>query len=333
MDAASAAWVEMNQGTYDVRGLPKFTQRGVPSMFTSLARWSIEKSDRMLKDTWMPLRNELDPLPLIKATFAAVLGGEAIKYISEEIANKIQSDPKLIEAIQMENPKEMAHAIVNSVAFAGFFGYQSSLLHDLVRSGRYGVVEGIPGGFTFPAADAAMTIAKDFFHLMSSGEAFDKGFAAAWTKFVRNTFMGLNQTMRYGFQHITLSDDMSDFNARAQFRKFRRLEEGYVRPGVPSGLSNEFSMPARAAFKKANSASEARRLLPAAMSEAAQAAIDLHPNNPADQNKQFQENWKALYNLQWTATGATPDTKDEQRHLRRMRYLGLKGTEQVEKRM
>ena len=40
-----------------------------------------------------------------------------------------------------------------------------------------------------------------------------------------------------------------------------------------------------------------------------------------------------MYNLQWTATGATPDTKDEQRHLRRMRYLGLKGTEQVEKRM
>ena len=333
MDQAAKAWVEINQGTYDVRGLPKFTQRGVPSMFTSLARWSIEKSDRMLKDVWMPLRNELDPLPLVKATFGAVLVGEAIKYISEEIANKIQSDPKLIEAIQMENPKEMAHAILNSVAFAGFFGYQSSLLHDLVRSSRYGVLEGIPGGFTFPAADAGFTILKDFFHLMSSGEAFDKGFASAWTKFARNTLMGLNQTMRYGFQHVLLSDEMSEFNARAQFRKFRRLEEGYVRPGVPSGLSNEFANPAKKEFQKANSVAEARRLLPAAMSEAAQNAMDKHPNNPANQNKQFQDNWKALYDIQWTATGAMPYTRGEQEHLRRMRYLGLKGTEQVEKQM
>ena len=194
-------------------------------------------------------------------------------------------------------------------------------------------MEGIPGGFTFPAADAAMTIGKDFFHLMSSGEAFDKGFAAAWTKFVKNTFMGLNQTMRYGFQHIWLSDDMSEFNARAQFRKFRRLEEGYVKAGVPSGLSNEFAKPAKQEFQKANSVAEARRLLPAAMNEAAQDALDKHPNNPIEQNRLFQENWKGLYNLQWTATGALPDTREEHRHLRRMRYLGLKGGEQVEKRM
>ena len=100
-------------------------------------------------------------------------------------------------------------------------------------------------------------------------EAFDKGFASAWTKFVRNSFMGLNQTMRYGLQHVLLSDEMSEFNARAQFRKFKRLEEGYVRPGVPSGLSNEFTNPAKQEFQKANSAAEARRLLPAAMSEAA----------------------------------------------------------------
>jgi len=78
---------------------------------------------------------------------------------------------------------------------------------------------------------------------------------------------------------------------------------------------------------------EARRLLPAAMSEAAQDALDKHPNNPSEQSDLFIRNWKALYNIQWTATGAMPYTRGEQEHLRRMRYLGLKGTEQVEKQM
>ena len=333
LDQAAAAWVEMNQGTYDVRGLPKFTQRGVPSMFTSLARWSIEKSDRMAKDIWMPMINQGDLLPLIKATFGAVLGGEGIKYLSEMIANKMQSDPKLIEAIQMDNPKEQLQAILNSVSFAGFFGIQSSILHDLVRASRYGVLEGIPGGLTFPAANALYTIAGDLSHLLSSGEAFNDGFARAWTKFFRNSMMGLNQSMRYAAQHIFLSDDMSEFNARAQLRKFRRLERGYVKPGVPSGISNPFDWPSRSDFKKATSVAEARRLLPAAVREAAEKAVALYPDNPGRQAVQFKENWQALYGAQWSSTPALPSTREEHRHLERIRYLGLKASPEVEAKL
>jgi hypothetical protein len=324
LNQASAAWVEMNQGTYDVRGLPRFTQRGLPSMFTSLARWSIEKSDRMLKDTWMPLRAEYDPLPLLKATLGAMLGGEAIKYISEEIANKLQSDPKFIEAVQMDNAKEQAYAVLTSIQVAGFFGYQTSLLRDLYRATRFGVSEGIPGGFTFPAIDALETIAADFFHIFSSGEALSEGWSAAWMKFMRNTIMGLNQTARYTFQHLMLSDEMSDFNARAQYSKFRRLERGLDRPGVPSGISNEYASPARRAFKHANSVSEARRLLPAAMNEAAKKAMQKFPNSPRDQAVDFDKRWRDLYNIQWTATPALPTTTEYRRHVERMRYLGIK---------
>jgi len=329
LDQAAAAWVEINQGTYDVRGLPKFTQRGVPSMFTSLARWSIEKSDRMVKDVLLPLTTQNDPLPLIKATFGAVLGGQAIVYLSEEIANKIQSDPKLIEAIQMENPKEAAQAVMSSVAFAGYFGIQSSIVHDLVRASRYGVLEGIPGGLTFPAANAAFTIAKDFFHVVSSGEAAGDNWWDTWMTFVHNTFNGLNQTMRYASQHIMLSDEMSDFNARAQLRKFTRLEEGEVQPGVPSGMSNPYTWPARRAFQRSNTMAEAQRLLPAALNEAAEKAIRQHPNNPVEQNKHFQNNYRQLYNLDWHVTPALPDKRDPVSHLKRMRYLGLEGPKEV----
>ena len=329
LNQAGAAWVEMNQGTYDVRGLPKFTQRGVPSMFTSLARWSIEKSDRMVKDVLLPLTTQGDPLPLVKATFGAVLGGQAIVYLSEEIANKMQSDPKLIEAIQMENPKEAAQAILSSVAFAGYFGVQSSIVHDLVRATRYGVLEGIPGGLTFPAANAAFTMAKDFFHVVSSGEAAGDNWWDTWMTFVHNSFNGLNQTMRYASQHIMLSEEMSDFNARAQLRKFTRLEEGEVQPGVPSGLSNPYTWPDRRAFQRANTMAEAQRLLPAALDEAARKAMRQHPNNPIEQNKDFQNNWRQLYNLDWHVTPALPDKRDPESHLKRMRYLGLEGPKEV----
>ena len=152
-------------------------------------------------------------------------------------------------------------------------------------------------------------------------------------QFVRNSFMGLNQTMRYSAQHIFLSDDMSEFNARAQLRKFRRLEQGYVSPGVPSGISNEYTMPARKEFKNANSVAEARRLLPAAVEEAAQDAVDKYPDNPGQQARQFKINWQTLYDLQWTATPALPTTKEKERHLERMRYLGLKGTPEIEAQM
>jgi len=266
---------------------------------------------------------------LVKATFGAVLGGQAIVYLSEEIANKMQSDPKLIEAIQMENPKEAAQAVLSSVAFAGYFGVQSSIVHDLVRASRYGVLEGIPGGLTFPAANAAFTMAKDFFHVVSSGEAAGDNWWDTWMTFVHNSFNGLNQTMRYASQHIMLSEEMSDFNARAQLRKFTRLEEGEVQPGVPSGLSNPYTWPDRRAFQRANTMAEAQRLLPAALDEAARKAMRQHPNNPVEQNKAFQNNWRQLYNLDWHVTPALPDKRDPESHLKRMRYLGLEGPAEV----
>ena len=37
--------------------------------------------------------------------------------------------------------------------------------------------------------------------------------------------------------------------------------------------------------------------------------------------------------MQWTATPALPDTAEEHRHLRRMRYLGLKASPEVEAKL
>ena len=208
------------------------------------------------------------------------------------------------------------------------------MLHDVVRASRRGVLEGIPGGLTFPAADAATTIARDFFHLMSSGSAFDEGFAKAWLKFFRSTAMGMNQTLRYSLQHLTLSDDMSDFNARAQLRKFRTLEKGELDPGVPAGISNPYDWPARIAFKRAKSVAEARRLLPAAVKEAAEKAMSVRPDNPVEQSRLFKQYWQALYARTGQGfTPALPSTREESRHLERMRYLGLKASPKVESMM
>ena len=136
--------------------------------------------------------------------------------------------------------------------------------------------------------------------------------------------MGINQTLRYSLQHLLLSDDMSEFNARAQLRKFRTLEKGHLDPGVPSGISNPFDWPSRNDFKKAKTVAEARRLLPAAVKEAAEKAVAKYPNNPGQQAQQFQTNWRALYSANQGFTPALPESRKEQQHLERIRYLGLK---------
>ena len=136
--------------------------------------------------------------------------------------------------------------------------------------------------------------------------------------------MGINQTLRYSLQHLLLSDDMSEFNARAQLRKFRTLEKGYLDPGVPAGISNPFEWPSRGDFKKAKTVAEARRLLPAAVKEAAEKAVAKYPNNPGQQAQQFQINWRALYSANQGFTPALPESRKEQQHLERIRYLGLK---------
>ena len=323
MDKAAAAWVEINQGTYDARGLPKFTQRGVLSMVTSLSRWSIEKSDRMVKDVIGPLKTQGDPLPLVKATIGAVIGGEAIVYISEEIANKLQSDPKIIEALHMENDKELAYAILNSVQYAGFFGFQSALIFDLVKASRFGIMDGIPGGFTFPAFDQARTIVSTFTKFFSSGEMTEENFAKSWTKFIRTVFTDLNQTLRYSANHLLLSEDMSEFNARASLRKWDRLTTGKDQQRVSPDVGNEYVHPAKKEFRKANNIADARKLLPAAVREAARDAIQKKPNDLAAQQKIFKDNLNALWHGNWSATPALPSTREYVRQKDRIQYLGI----------
>ena len=323
MDKAAAAWVEINQGTYDARGLPKFTQRGVLSMVTSLSRWSIEKSDRMVKDVIGPLKTQGDPLPLVKATIGAVIGGEALKYISEEIANKMQSDPKIIEALHMENDKELAYAVLNSMQYAGFFGFQSALIYDLVKTSRFGVMDGIPGGFTFPAFDQATKIVKDFSKFFSSGEMTGENFGTVWTKFIRKTFTDLNQTTRYAANHLLLSEDMSEFNARASLRKWERLTTDKDRQGVSPDVGNEYVHPARKEFRKASNIADARKLLPAAVREAARDAMQKKPNDLAAQQKIFKDNLNALWEGNWSTTPALSSSREYVRQKDRIQYLGI----------
>ena len=327
LDRAAAAWVEINQGTYDARGLPTFTQRGVLSMVTSLSRWSIEKSDRMNKDILMPLITERDPLPLVKALFAGVVGGEGIRYISEVIANKMQTDPKIIESIHMEDEKELSYSLLNAIQYAGFFGFQSALIFDLVKAGRFGMNDGIPGGFTFPIVDAATSIGNKFTKFFSSGEWKGESFATQWMKFLRDVFTDLNQSGRYAANHLLLSKDMSEFNARSSLRKWERLTTGVDRQIAGTDLGNPYMWPAREQFKKADSIADARAILPKAVREAAKEAMQKHPDNLVEQQVRFKRNLDTLWQVNWKSTPALPSQQtraDYVRQKNRMQYLGIK---------
>jgi hypothetical protein len=323
MNKAAAAWVEVNQGTYDARGLPKFTQRGVISMVTSLSRWSIEKADRMMKDVYVPLRTQGDPRPLIKATLGAVIGGEALRYASEVIANKMQGDPHIIEAIHMEDDKELFYALANSIQYAGFFGFQSALVFDLLKGGRFGITQGIPGGFTFPAIDQGFKIANDFTKFFASGEMIGESFGESWMKFIRKTFLDLNQSSRYFANHVLLSEDMSEFNARTAMRKWNRLTTGVDEQGVPSDIGNQYRFPAKQNFRNASNIADARTLLPKAVREAARHAMEEHPNDEAKQQDLFKQKLNDLWRGNWKSTPASPTSRKYTSHKSRIQYLGL----------
>ncbi len=323
MNKAAAAWVEINQGTYDARGLPKFTQRGTISMVTSLSRWSIEKADRMLKDVYVPLRTQGDPRPLIKATLGALIGGEALRYVSDIIANKISGDPKIIEAIHMEDDKELMYALLNSAQYAGFFGFHSSLIADLVKGARFGITQGIPGGFTFPMIDQGFKIARDFTKFFASGEMIGESFAESWMKFFRKTVLDLNQSSRYMANHVFLSEDMSEFNARTAMRKWNRLTTGVDEQGVPSDIANQYAWPARQNFRDSSNIADARTMLPKAVREAAREAMQKYPNDEANQQARFKRNLTSLWSGNWKATPASPTSREYVKHKRRIQYLGL----------
>ena len=266
LDRMAASWVEMNQGTYDVRGVPLWTLHGPMSMFTSLARWNIEKFNMMKTEIVRPMIDEGDYRPLIKSTLGAVVTGTLLIELSEFINNKFRANPTMLESIKEEDPEEIAYAVADALNYAGYFGLASALMNDTAMAISRGQRPGT-GGVVFPAFDfiseaLVEPMLVDLPAAVTEGAPFIPAFRKAFHDVVKGTM----QTYRIAFQWTLDSEETSKKNIRRDLRIFRRFEG--VRGAPPSSeMGNRYLRPETREFKEAETLQESIDLLPAAFEE------------------------------------------------------------------
>ena len=260
----AAAWVEVNQGTYDVRGVPSWTLFGAPSLFTSLSRWTVEKTSRMQTDVLNPLLDEGDVRPLIKATLGAVITGALLQKVSNEVYNKLQGTPTFEESLQAENKEEATYAVINMLNQAGYFGLVSAFLNDFART-QQGYSVDIPGGFVFPAYDFFTGLSDpllDFTRAVEEGAPVIETFGKMFNDVMKRT----TQSYRVLLQHTFQSEEMDKANMRRDYRVFRRLE-GFADAPVSPTMGNKYMRPDTREFKEAETVGEMVETIPGALQE------------------------------------------------------------------
>jgi hypothetical protein len=266
LDRMAASWVEMNQGTYDVRGVPLWTLHGPMSLFTSLARWNIEKFNMMRTEIVRPMIDEGDYRPLIKSTLGALFTGTLLIEISELINNKFRANPTMLESVREEDPEEIAYAVADALNYAGYFGLASALMNDTAIAISRGQRPGT-GGIVFPAFDfiSDSLVEPMFIDLpaaVSEGAPFMPTFGKAFHDVVKNTM----QTYRIAMQWTLDSEETSKKNIRRDLRIFRRFEGVRGTPPM-AGMGNRYLRPETREFKEAETLEESVERLPAAFEE------------------------------------------------------------------
>jgi hypothetical protein len=271
LDRMAASWVDANQGTYDVRGVPAFTMSGPYATFTSLARWNIEKWNMTKKELVRPLVDEGDWRPILKATLGAVFTGTLLIEISEFINNKFRANPTLMEAVKEGHEEEITYAVADALAYAGYFGLGSALVNDtavaLSRGERMRT-----GGVVFPALDfVGGSLTEPLFDANTAIKEGAEPLPTVWAA-IHDVFKNTTQTYRILWNNSFLvgygegAKEVEKQNIRRDLRIFRRFEG--VRGTPPSAdVGNRYLRPDTREFKEAETLQESVERLPAAFEE------------------------------------------------------------------
>ena len=270
LDRMAASWVEGNQGTYDVRGVPSWTMSGSMSMFTSLARWNIEKFNTMRREIVRPAMDEGDWRPFIKATLGSVFTGTLLIELSELINNKFRANPTLEEAVREGDEEEIAYAVADSLNYAGYFGVASALGNDMMNFARGQRPQG--AGIVFPAWDfLSQSLTEPIFDAVTAIEEGEDPLPTIFEA-IHETIRNTHQTYRIMWNNDMLGllplgrERVNEQNIRRDLRIFRRFEG--IRGAAPvGGLGNRMLRPKTREFKEADTVEEAIEALPEAFEE------------------------------------------------------------------
>jgi hypothetical protein len=311
LDRLAAAWVEINQGTYDVRGVPNWTLYGPASMFTSLGRWNIEKFNRMRKDVMDPAIDDGDFRPLIKATLGTVITGTLLVEMAELINNKFNSNPTLLESAKEGNTEEAAYAVADLMNQVGYFGIMSALINDTAIQFSRG--ERIrSGGVVFPAYDFFANALSE--PLFDANDAVKEGadFWPTYTRAITDVLKNTTQTYRIVWNQTFGREETEKKNIRRDLRIFRRFE-GERAATQPRGVGNPYLRPDTREFKESDTLGKAVETLPAAFEEQRERA--------AGRGDKLKEYTSGLYTIPEKGMPAIATTEGVDEFLRYRDYI------------
>ena len=268
LNKLATAFVEINQGTYGVRGVPSAMIRGKSSYFLSLSRWSVEKFNRYLKDVILPIRTEKDFKPLLKATFGAAVAAEVLTELSNMVNAKESYEPTTAELFASDAEfEEFVYHALHMANVSGYFGVLSGLGNDavrMIRTKKAGIED--VSAVTFPALEALLLdkgVAKTFFSYLFSGEATNP---KAVLRMSEDVLTNLNQTLRIARNQLLASSSTArgvdkalgtsyfkgrsaEFNRKQMerdLRVFNRLHRGEHTAGWFQNLDRYEKVPATA---------------------------------------------------------------------------------------
>jgi len=203
----ATAWVEINQGTYGVRGVPSAMIRGKSSWFLSLSRWSVEKFNRYLKDVVMPMKTEKDFKPFLKATLGSFVEATLLNELANMVNAKESYEPSTAELIAADaDYEEYIYHAMHLANLSGYFGVLSGLGNDTVRVFRTkkAGIEDV-SAVTFPAMEALLMekgVLQTLTSYLGSGE---KSNPKVVMRAVEDVMTGLNQSLRIARNQLIAS--------------------------------------------------------------------------------------------------------------------------------
>ncbi len=265
-------FVNRTQQSYDANDLPKWALDGPYSWFFRISRWSIGKSNSVMKDVIQPAVRNNNYGPLLSYTLGSLVTGAAIQKINSYLNNKKDFNPTPTELAYDETTKSaLVDGVINLAqlgAFAGFIG-------DLAKSGsNMALGHSMPRGFGAPVLNAVSEIGNDTSNLIAAlGEAGNSAEKAeAILAFGEKVLKDHVQVARMIVNHTIDADENKRKEKFRDINIFRKITgdaaEGQNAAFIPQ--TNPFSKTKEREFKRTDDMGRAGELLGELLGEASQ---------------------------------------------------------------
>lgn len=129
-------FVDASRGSYGAEGLPSWAIEGEFAPFTSLSRWSIEKSNTIWKDVIQPARKGIYG-PLLRYVLGSAGVGFMVEELNKELSNKRGPEPTVNEILASGNQEALVAKAISTLqmaSFAGIIGDGAQLVSSAARN-------------------------------------------------------------------------------------------------------------------------------------------------------------------------------------------------------